>query len=96
MNLGLEDAWVFAKLMRASQLPEYDGLRRHVDRRVVRRVDVLSRVASAESRFWRFARAYLLPAATRIPLVRSRMVATVTGLDHELPESLVRQAEFDC
>jgi 2-polyprenyl-6-methoxyphenol hydroxylase-like FAD-dependent oxidoreductase len=68
MNLGLEDAWVFAELVRANRLPDYDRLRRPVDRRVVRQVELLSRVVAAESRWYRFVRALLFPVATRIPL----------------------------
>jgi len=85
MNLGLEDAWVFAGLARAGRLGDYDRLRRPVDRRVVRQVELLSRVVAAESPWYRFVRAFLFPAATRIPFIRSRMVTTLTGLDHELP-----------
>lgn len=84
MNLGLEDAWVFAELFRANRLPAYGALRWPIDRKVVRQVESLSRIASAASPFLQLVRTYLLPAAARIPLVRRRMIATVTGLDHEL------------
>jgi 2-polyprenyl-6-methoxyphenol hydroxylase-like FAD-dependent oxidoreductase len=86
MNLGLEDAFVFAALVRTDQLSAYDRRRRPVDRRVVRRVEFLSQIASAESRFYRFVRAVVLLRALKIPFIRTRMVATVTGLDHELPQ----------
>ena len=33
-------------------------------------------------------REWLLPIATKLPLIRRRMLATVTGLDHALPRSL--------
>jgi 2-polyprenyl-6-methoxyphenol hydroxylase-like FAD-dependent oxidoreductase len=92
MNLGLEDAWVFAELMRGNQLPQYNRLRRPVDQRVVRQVELLSRVVSAESRFYRFARTFLFPMAPMVPFVRARMVATVTGLDHELPRVVADRA----
>jgi 2-polyprenyl-6-methoxyphenol hydroxylase-like FAD-dependent oxidoreductase len=85
MNLGLEDAWVFAELVRANRLADYNRLRRPVDRRVVRQVELLSRVVAAESPWYRFVRSFLFLAATRIPFVRSRTVRTLTGLDHELP-----------
>jgi 2-polyprenyl-6-methoxyphenol hydroxylase-like FAD-dependent oxidoreductase len=39
MNLGLENAWVFAYLVKTNQLHKYDRLRRPVDRQVVRRVE---------------------------------------------------------
>jgi 2-polyprenyl-6-methoxyphenol hydroxylase-like FAD-dependent oxidoreductase len=85
MNLGLEDAFVFAALVRTEQLSQYDRLRRPVDRGVVRRVEFLSQMASAESWFYRFVRAFVLLRALQIPFIRARMVETVTGLDHALP-----------
>lgn len=88
MNLGLEDAWVFSELVRNDRLPEYDRLRHPVDRGVVRRVKILSRIASAESWFDRFIRNYVLLKAIDIPSIRALMVATVTGLDHALPRSV--------
>ena len=88
MNLGLEDAWVFAELVRTDRLGAYDQLRRPVDRRVVRRVERLSRLASAESGFNRFLRAFVFPPALKLPFVRALMVRTVSGLDHELPDVL--------
>jgi 2-polyprenyl-6-methoxyphenol hydroxylase-like FAD-dependent oxidoreductase len=88
MNLGLEDAWVFAELVRTDRLPAYDQLRRPVDRRVVRRVKLLSRLVSAESGFTRFLRGFVFPPAVKLPFVRGLMVRTVSGLDHELPDVL--------
>jgi 2-polyprenyl-6-methoxyphenol hydroxylase-like FAD-dependent oxidoreductase len=88
MNLGLEDAWVFAELVRADRLRAYNQLRRPVDQRVVRRVELLSRLVSAESGFTRFMRAFVFPLAVQLPLVRGLMVRTVSGLDHELPDIL--------
>lgn len=88
MNLGLEDAWVFSKLVRNGRLPEYDRLRHPVDRGVVRRVKILARIASAESWFDRFIRNYVLLKAINIPSIRALMVATITGLDHALPRSV--------
>jgi 2-polyprenyl-6-methoxyphenol hydroxylase-like FAD-dependent oxidoreductase len=85
MNLGLEDAWVFAELVRTNQLRAYDQFRRPVDRRVVRRVELLSRLVSAESGFTRFLRASIFPPAVKLPFVRGLMVRTVSGLDHQLP-----------
>jgi 2-polyprenyl-6-methoxyphenol hydroxylase-like FAD-dependent oxidoreductase len=85
MNLGLEDAWVFAELAQAGRLSEYDGLRRPIDRQVVHRVDLISRLASAHSRAFLFARTFLFPMAIKIPFARRRMLATITGLDHPLP-----------
>lgn len=78
--------------MRANRLSAYDRLRRRVDRRVVRQLEFLSRVATAEPRFYRFVRAFLFPAATKVPIDRAGLVATVTGLDHELPHVIADEA----
>jgi 2-polyprenyl-6-methoxyphenol hydroxylase-like FAD-dependent oxidoreductase len=88
MNLGLEDAFVFAELVRTGRLSEYDRLRRPIDRGVVRRIELISQVASAETWFHWLVRSFVLPRAVRVPFIRSRMVRTVTGLDHELPSGL--------
>ncbi len=85
MNLGLEDAWVFAQLARAGRLSDYDRLRRPVDRRVVSLVEFFSRIISAESPLDRFVRSFVLPVALRNREPRSKMVRIITGLDHDLP-----------
>lgn len=85
MNLGIEDAWVFAQLGAAGQLERYGALRRRVDGRVVRMVALLSRVAAAEPAPFGLVRRFLFPLATRVPFVRRRMTASVTGLDHPVP-----------
>jgi|ERR1041384_1939183 len=85
MNLGIEDAWVFAQLACAGELERYDALRRGVDRRVVRAVALLSRVAAAEPAPLGLVRRFLFPLATRVPFIRRRMIASVTGLDHPRP-----------
>jgi 2-polyprenyl-6-methoxyphenol hydroxylase-like FAD-dependent oxidoreductase len=85
MNLGIEDAWVFAELARTDRLAEYDRLRRPVDRTVVRRVKQLSRIAAAEPPALRPVRRVLLPAAFHIPPLRARARAVGVGLDHPLP-----------
>jgi hypothetical protein len=59
-----------------------------VDRRVVRRVELLSRLASAESGFMRFLRRFVFPPGLKLPFVHGLMVRTVSGLDHELPDFL--------
>ncbi len=85
MNLGLEDAWVFARLAASGRLAEYDRLRRPVDRQVVRQVELLTRIVSGESALFRFVRSFVLPLAVSLPFTRRTMIGTLTGLDHELP-----------
>jgi 2-polyprenyl-6-methoxyphenol hydroxylase-like FAD-dependent oxidoreductase len=86
MNLGLEDAWVFSELVRIDRLSEYNQLRWPIDRRVVVQVEFFTRIVSAESPLDRFVREFVFPKAIQFPSLRSRMVTTITGLDHELPE----------
>jgi 2-polyprenyl-6-methoxyphenol hydroxylase-like FAD-dependent oxidoreductase len=88
MNLGLEDAWVFAELVRVGRLGDYNGLRRPVDQRVVSQVEFLSRIVSAVSPLDRVVRSFVLPTAIRNPMLRSAMMTTITGLDHALPSFL--------
>ena len=85
MNLGIEDAWVFAQLAETDALEDYGRLRRPVARQVVRRVKLISTVAGAETATAGLLRSLVLPPAVRFPAVRRRMMATLTGLDHALP-----------
>jgi 2-polyprenyl-6-methoxyphenol hydroxylase-like FAD-dependent oxidoreductase len=85
MNLGIEDAWVFSRLVKSGRLSEYHSLRHEVDRRVMRRIEFISRLARGESSIARGLRATALPLLTTIPPTRRRIIQTVTGLDHPLP-----------
>jgi len=86
MNLGLEDAWVFSELVRTERLSQYDDLRWPVVRNVVRRVELLTRMVAAQSPFGSVARQLAFPIAAKPPILRGRLLAAVTGLDHELPD----------
>lgn len=88
MNLGLEDAWVFAELVLADRLFRYDDLRRPVDQQVVRRVEFLSRTIACDSWWHRALRSALFPTALVLPGLRGVMLRTLSGLDHPLPEEL--------
>ena len=85
MNLGVEDAWVFARLVAAGRLAEYGKLRRRVDKKVVRRIAAVSRMAKGESFTSRLLRRWGLPAMLKLPAARRQLLATVSGVDHELP-----------
>jgi 2-polyprenyl-6-methoxyphenol hydroxylase-like FAD-dependent oxidoreductase len=87
MNLGLEDAFVFASLAGAARLGEYHQLRHPVDERVVREVELFSRLVSSDALWARFARRCVLPTMVKTP-IRERIRRTVTGLDHDLPSGL--------
>jgi hypothetical protein len=60
-------------------------LRRPVDLRVVEQVKKFSQTATADSWFLQFVRAFFFPLLPKIPWLRARMLATVSGQDHPLP-----------
>jgi 2-polyprenyl-6-methoxyphenol hydroxylase-like FAD-dependent oxidoreductase len=85
MNLGIEDAWIFAQLVRRGQLSRYKQLRYAVDRRVVRQVSVFSRAVACEPAVLGLLRPMIF-ALLRLGLPTVRMMAIVTGTDHPLGE----------
>ena len=84
MNLGIEDAWVLAELAHKGELDRYGAMRRRVDRRVVRKIALISRLAAAEPVVLGVLRTIGLPIALRLPIARQIMRRTVMGLDHDL------------
>jgi 2-polyprenyl-6-methoxyphenol hydroxylase-like FAD-dependent oxidoreductase len=87
MNLGIEDAYVFAQLAEQGRLAEYSDLRHPVDARVVRQVEFFSRLVSEDTWYFDLIRRYLFPLVVRTP-IQTRIKQTVTGLDHPLPAGL--------
>lgn len=85
MNLGIEDAWVFAQLVLRNQLGRYDSLRREVDGRVVRQVAVFSRLVTGEPSFLRLLRPVLFLFA-KFGIITPRLKAIITGTDHDLAD----------
>ncbi len=83
MNLGIEDAWVFAELAAKGRLDHYDHLRRHVDHDVVRRVEALTTLVLGEAPWLRGLRNLMLPAVLNLPL-RTQILRTMAGLDHAI------------
>lgn len=84
MNLGIEDAYVFAQLAATECLESYEARRRPVDQRVVRGVERLSAlprgrswVARASRRLWP-----LIPLA--LPFVGGFARRWLMGLDHDI------------
>jgi 2-polyprenyl-6-methoxyphenol hydroxylase-like FAD-dependent oxidoreductase len=87
MNLGVEDAWVYANLARLGQLGRYHDLRHPVDVKVVKEVEFFSKLVASDALPFRFGRRYVMPILARTPL-KLRIKQTVTGLDHSLPADL--------
>ncbi|WP_449428246.1 FAD-dependent oxidoreductase [Rhodanobacter umsongensis] len=94
MNLGIEDAWVFADCAadaiagKLERMQEYAELRLPVDRQVVHRVAALTRLMRGRPMALRWLRDTVVPAAIRLPAVRRRILQTVAGLDHPLQARL--------
>jgi 2-polyprenyl-6-methoxyphenol hydroxylase-like FAD-dependent oxidoreductase len=84
MNLGIEDAYVFASLYDREQLDRYDKLRRPVVEKVVSQIKRAMgppRPSTVQGRIVRAAPRLVLVA---VNLVRSTAERWLLGLDHEL------------
>ena len=84
MNLGIEDAWVFSELVRTRHLERYDLLRKSVDGPIVKRIERMSRIVRGESLIARVTRSVAASLVTKVPALRHRVLAMITGLDHAL------------
>jgi 2-polyprenyl-6-methoxyphenol hydroxylase-like FAD-dependent oxidoreductase len=84
MNLGLEDAWVFSQLAASRQLERYHQIRKPVDARIVKRIELISRMVVADSKIVRFVRALFARWGLKVPALRRQFIRTASGLDHRL------------
>ncbi len=84
MNMGIEDAWVFAKCCAEGTLDQYHHLRHPLDFQMVSRVRMATRVACAETFWTRQIRNHLLPKVASIPAIRHKAMRLVSGLDHQV------------
>jgi 2-polyprenyl-6-methoxyphenol hydroxylase-like FAD-dependent oxidoreductase len=84
MNLGLEDAFVFTRLVRSGQMTRYEALRKDVDEVVVKKIELLSRTVMGKTTLARIVRFVLLQWLMPTPLFRPQFIKTVTGLDHPI------------
>lgn len=84
MNLGVEDAYVFAALAAENRLADYGRLRHPTDAAVVRGVRRLTDLPRGHSPLARFVRAVSAAAPLFAPLFAPRMRKWLMGLDHEV------------
>ena len=84
MNLGLEDAWSFSQLAASNRLAHYGELRKRVDSRVVRRIELVTRMVVSNSFATRLIRNVVAHSALKLPIVRRQFMKTASGLDHPL------------
>lgn len=88
MNLGVEDAFVFAACAadflagQADRLEDYGRLRLAVDGAVVRNVRALTTAVRDTSPGADLARRLIMPALTRLPFLFNRVLRVGMGLDH--------------
>lgn len=88
MNLGIEDAFVFAACAadrldgQGARLADYDRLRRPADQAVVRRVRALTGFLRETGAAADLARRLAIPIASRLPFVLERAARIGLGLDH--------------
>lgn len=88
MNLGIEDAFVFAACAadflngQPGRLDDYGRLRHAVDGKVVRDVRALTGAVRNTSATADWVRRLLIPVVTRLPFVMNRVLKTGMGLDH--------------
>jgi 2-polyprenyl-6-methoxyphenol hydroxylase-like FAD-dependent oxidoreductase len=90
MNLGIEDAFVFASYAidtlsgDSSRLADYGRSRHQVHRKVVRRIELLTRLARGRPPPIRTLRRFLIPFMAGVSATAAAMRRTLTGLDHEV------------
>ena len=89
MNLGIEDAYVFAACAadalasdKSNRLADYGRIRREVDTAVVRRVELLTKAIRARGLIARTIRKWLVPRVARSLKAAAAFNRTATGLDH--------------
>jgi 2-polyprenyl-6-methoxyphenol hydroxylase-like FAD-dependent oxidoreductase len=88
MNLGIEDAWVFADCAadalggRLSRLASYPPLRHPVHRQVVRRIAALTRLMHGRPASLRELRDILVPRLIHFGPARRQFLRVAGGLDH--------------
>lgn len=82
MNLGIEDAYVFAELYHRGQLNRYDHLRRPIVQKVVGQIEQAMSVPRATTTPGRVVRQFPWIVRAAAPLVRSKVEPWILGLDH--------------
>jgi 2-polyprenyl-6-methoxyphenol hydroxylase-like FAD-dependent oxidoreductase len=90
MNLGIEDAYVFADCAfdalngKLERMQQYAELRQPVHSQVVRNIAALTRVMRGRPAPLRWLRNTLMPELVKVAPLRRRLLKTVAGLDHPL------------
>ncbi|WP_430392260.1 FAD-dependent oxidoreductase [Dyella sp. 20L07] len=90
MNLGIEDAYVYADCAAEAlegdmgRLRDYASLRHAVHKEVVRRIGIITRVVHGRPPWLRWVRDEVVPVVGHLGFARQLMLRTAGGLDHPL------------
>jgi 2-polyprenyl-6-methoxyphenol hydroxylase-like FAD-dependent oxidoreductase len=90
MNLGIEDAWVFAHCAADAldgslqRMREYALLRETVHHQVVKKIAAITRLMRGKPAPVARIRDVLIPQLMKWPSAQRQMAATISGLDHPL------------
>jgi len=88
MNLGIEDACVFAECAAVAlqgerrRLEDFGRSRHKVHRKVIGRIKVLTKLARGQPGLVGGLRHCLIPGMTKFPPTSHSMLELLTGLDH--------------
>ena len=80
MNLGIEDAAYLASAITSGDLQGYNSSRRRAASRVIRLVDLQTKIALGNNIFVRLTRRFMAPIVLSIPSVQRGLVRRFTGL----------------
>lgn len=84
MNLGIEDAYVFAALVAEGRLEDYERLRRSVVKSVIQTVERITEVPRGRSLLAKAARTVAPVLAPFASFVTGRASKWILGLDHKV------------
>lgn len=85
MNLGIEDAYVFAKLFNENRLNEYHNQRYQIVEPLVKRIEYISNMVNGKSFFsklFQMVAPYILPVVA--PFTLNYIQKYVLGMDHDI------------
>lgn len=90
MNLGIEDAYVYAECATdalagdMARLHDYAVLRHQIHKDVVRRIGAITHLVHGRPPWLRWMRDEMVPLAGHLTFARQLMLRTIGGLDHPL------------
>lgn len=90
MNLGIEDAWVFAHCAADAlegslqRMREYALLREPVHHEVVKKIALMTRLMRGRPAALAQIRNVVAPQLVQLPAIQRMMAATISGMDHPL------------